>query len=300
MRVVKPHTPTDATVTLNLPEPDATLGEVEWVAGPYVVDDEVILSSTHRRYRCVTNTSDNPAVGAAKDVPTWVDIGPTNAWAMFDNVNGTKSLHPTLIDITYTPNLLTTAVAGFNISANSILVTMTDPTDGLVYSNTLDMIDNSDIVDYWEYFFLPIINKTEFVLLDLPSYILATVDVTITGTDVSAGTVVFGPQITLGVALYGTSLKLFDASIKTRDEFGNFKIVPRRTSKVVEYDVHADKSKVGYVFNQLSQLTTVPSVYVGTDETDDSTLVFGYYEDCQINIDSPTICSMTIRVQGLT
>lgn len=300
MRVIKPHAITDSNLTTTLAEPDATFGEVLWTAGTYNADDERVLTTTHRKYRAVSTNTDSPDVGAAKTTPTWIDIGATNAWAMLDNVNGTISKHATEIDVAITPNLLTTAIAGFNISAASILITVTDPTDGLVYSNTLDMIDNSEIVDYWEYFFLPIVKIKEFVLLDLPTYALATIDATITGVDAECGTLVLGSQTNLGVALYGTSLKLYDYSIKTTDEFGNFKVIPRRTSKIVEYDVHVDKTKVGYVFNQLSKLTTVPAVWVGTGEEDDATLVFGYYEDSRINIDSPSMCSVTISVQGLT
>lgn len=304
MRVVKPVAITDAMLTSNIPEPDASVGEVLWTAGTYNTGDRRILTSTHTIYQVVADpsTTDAPDVGAAKTVPTWVAVGPTNKWAMFDQVNDTKSAAPSPIEIDIETGKLTNSLAVFNLNGSSdVTVTMTDPVAGVVYTNNIDMIDNSDVVDYYEYFFSPIINKTEFVLLDLPAYKNATISVSIAGdAAISLGTLIVGAQITLGVALYGTSMQLLDFSRKERNEFGNYVIVPRRTSKLVDFDVIIDKAKIGYVFNQLASLTTIPAVWVGTDVNDDSTLVYGYYKDSQINIDGPVKCTATIQIEGLT
>lgn len=304
MRVVKPVAITDAMLTSNIPEPDASVGEVLWTAGTYNTGDRRILTSTHTIYQVVADpsTTDAPDVGAAKTVPTWVAVGPTNKWAMFDQVNDTESTAPSPIEIEIETGQLTNSLAAFNLNGSSdVTVTMTDPVAGVVYTNNIVMIDNSDVVDYYEYFFSPIINKTEFVLLDLPAYKNATISVSIAGdAAISLGTLIVGAQITLGVALYGTSMQLLDFSRKERNEFGNYVIVPRRTSKLVDFDVIIDKAKIGYVFNQLASLTTIPAVWVGTDVNDDSTLVYGYYKDSQINIDGPVKCTATIQIEGLT
>lgn len=304
MRVVKPVTITEAMLTTNIPEPDASVGEILWTAGTYNTGDRRILTSTHIVYQVVADpsTTDAPDAGAAKTVPTWVAVAPTNKWAMFDQVNDTKSTAPSPIEIDIETGELTNSLAVFNLNGSSdVTVTMTDPVAGVVYTNNIDMIDNSDVVDYYEYFFSPIINKTEFVLLDLPAYKNATISLSIAGdATISLGTLIVGAQITLGVALYGTSMQLLDFSRKERNEFGNYVIVPRRTSKLVDFDVIVDKSKIGYVFNQLASLTTIPAVWVGTDVNDDSTLVYGYYKDSQINIDGPVKCTATIQIEGLT
>ncbi|AXQ65831.1 MAG: hypothetical protein [Caudoviricetes sp.] len=304
MRVVKPVAITDAMLTSNIPEPDASVGEVLWTAGTYNTGDRRILTSTHTIYQVVADpsTTDAPDVGVAKTVPTWVVVGSTNKWAMFDQVNDTKSAASSPIEIEIETGQLTNSLAVFNLNGSSdVTVTMTDPVVGIVYTNNIDMIDNSDVVDYYEYFFSPIINKTEFVLLDLPAYKNATISVSIAGdAAISLGTLIVGAQITLGVALYGTSMQLLDFSRKERNEFGNYVIVPRRTSKLVDFDVIIDKAKIGYVFNQLASMTTIPAVWVGTDVNDDSTLVYGYYKDSQINIDGPVKCTATLQIEGLT
>ena len=305
MRVVKPLQITDTILASStIPEPDTDRGEVAWAAGTYTTGTRRILTSTHLVYQVVADpsTTEAPDVGAAKAVPTWAVVGPTNQWTMFDQVNDTQSIADSPLEITLEPNRVINSVACFNLTgASTVNVKQVDPVAGAVYDRDVVMTDNSAIVDYYAYCFAPIINRTEFVLLDLQPYGQANIEITVTGGDeIGLGTLIAGNQIDLGVALYGTSLQLLDFSRKERNEFGSFVIVPRRTAKLVDFDVSVPKGRVGYVFNQLQKLTTIPAVYVGTDENDDSTLVFGYYRDSQINISGPVYCSATIQVEGLT
>jgi hypothetical protein len=303
MRVLPPIPVTDGTFTSStIAEPDA--GETVWTAGTYATGVKRINTTTHRVYEVVADPSTHidPVVGVATTPPTWVDIGPTNKWAMFDDVIGTVSTDNLSLSVDLDPDKVVNGVAGFNINgATSINVTMTDPSAGVVYNNDLSMLDNSSVVDYYEYFFEPRINITSFVLLDLPSYINASTSFTVVGAgDVSVGTFVYGNQISLGVTNHGTGLQLLDFNIKERDAFGNFKVTTnRRTAKLVDYDVTIPTARIGYVYNTLSNLTTKAAVWVGTIETDDSTLVYGYYRNMNINIGAPTISSATINIEGL-
>ena len=304
MRVIKPTTVTDATFTSSdIPEPDATQGEVVWTAGTYTLGEQRLVISTHTIYQVVVaSTTDEPTAGAAKDVPTWVAVKPSNKWAMFDNVNGTQSIYASDLTVELTQGVINNSIASFNIGgASSVVVTVTDPIDGVVYTNTIDMVNNEAVVDYYEYFFSPIIPLGEFALTDLPAYTSATIKVEYIGdSGIEVGTLITGNALDLGVANHGTSLQLLDFSIKETDEFGNFVITPRRNSKLVDFDCTVLTSRVSYVFNTLSSLTTVPAVWLGTASTSDATLVYGYYRDSQINISGPIVSDCTIQVEGLT
>lgn len=303
MRVVKPITITDSKFTSSsIAEPDVSVGEVEWTAGTYATGVRRIKSSTHRVYEvtAIPDTTDDPEVGVLADPPTWVNVAPTNKWALFDNLNSTKSEISTQLIVEVTPAEIVNSVAGFGIEgAGAINVTMDDPSAGIVYDNDLDLVDNSQVANWYHYYFEPIIRTSQFALLDLPTYPSATIKITIDGGDIGVGSLIMGGVINLGIANYGTSVQLLDFSKKERDEFGNIIVTPGRTSKLVDYDVTIPKEKVNYVFNQLSQLTTIPSVWVGDDGSDDPTTVFGYYRNYQNNIDTPTITSATIQVEGL-
>lgn len=303
MRVVRPIEITDAKFTSSLiPEPDVSVGEIEWAAGTFNTGDRRIKSSTHRVYEVTASpsTADDPEVGVLADPPSWVNVAPTNKWALFDNLNSTKSSISTQLIVEVTPASIVNSVAGFSIDgAGAINVIMDDPSAGEVYNTDIDLVDNSEVSDWYQYYFAPIIRASQFVLLDLPAYPSATIKVTIDGGDIKVGSLIMGGVINLGIANYGTSVQLLDFSKKERDQFGNIIVTPGRTSKLVDYDVTIPRNKVNYVFNQVSQLTTIPSVWVGDDGTDDPTLTFGYYRDMQINISAPTITDASIQIEGL-
>ena len=304
MRVIKPATVTDATFTSsNIPEPDAAQGEVVWTAGTYTLGEQRLVISTHTIYQVVVaSTTDEPTVGAAKAVPTWVAAKPSNKWAMFDDVNGTQSKYASSLTIELTQSVINNSLASFNIvGASEVILTVTDPTDGIVYTKTITMVDDNAVIDYYEYFFGEIIPLGEFAVTDMPAYSAATIKVEYIGdAGIDVGTLILGNALVLGVANHGTSLQLLDFSVKDTDEFGNFIVTPRRTSKLVDFDVTIQTSLVSYVFNTLSSLSTIPAVWIGTESTSDATLVYGYYRDSQINISSPIISDATIQVEGLT
>lgn len=306
MRVIQPVDLISgaALTSSTIPEPDTAAGEVTWTAGTYNTGTQRILTTTHLIYEVVASpsTTDAPDVGAAKDVPTWIVVGYTNRYRMFDGVMGSVSNETSApLTVAVTPGRIATAVAAFNMTGVSeVTIQMTDPTEGLVYSETVNLQDNSSVVDWYQYFFSPIVTRSEFVVMDMPSYSQATISVSFDGdTSVSVGTMVMGQQLTLGVACYGTSIQLLDFSRKERDDFGNFIIVPRRTAKLVDFDIRIDKGRIGYVMRNLSALTTIPCVWVGTDESDDDTIVYGYYKNYINTIDGPVKCSATLQIEGL-
>ena len=301
MRVVKPVTITDAVLTSSsIPEPDS--GETEWTPGTYTLGARVIKSSTHRTYQAVVDpsTTTDPEVGVLTDPPSWVDVGATNRWAMFDTVNSSASETTAQLVVTLTPGQIVNSVAGFSIEqVTDANVTVTDPIEGIVYNQDLPFSDDSAVSDWYQYYFSPIVRAAEFILLDLPAYPNAVLTITFNGNNIKVGSFVIGSQLDIGIANFGTSVQLLDFSRKETDAFGNVVITPGRTSKLVNYDVTIDRSKVSYVFNTLSKLTSIPCVWVGTDDLNDETLVFGYYRDFQNNVSSPTITDATLTIEGL-
>lgn len=306
MRVIIPQPIDDVSLTSStIAEPDSSVGEIVWAPATFTLGTRRINTTTHRVYEVVADpdTVDDPVgvnEGINANPPTWVNVAPTNKFAMFDNVNSTQSLETTSLIVEIDTGLITNSIAGIAIDgASTINVTMTDPTAGEVFNRDISMINNSQVGGWYDYFFAPIINITSFVVLDLPVFPAATIKLTVTGATIEFGSLIVGSQVTLGVSNFGTSLQLLDFSRKETDTFGNTVVVQGRTSKLVNFDVTVQKSLVGYVINQLNGLTTTPSVYVGTTESDDSTLVFGYFRDVNINISSPTITDMTLVVEGL-
>lgn len=299
MYVLRPRAISDANLTSNIPEPDT--GEQVWSAGTtYAKGNEVISTSTHRVYRSVidSNTGNDPTTD---DGTKWTNIRATNKYRMFDNVIGSQSNRNANLTVTIAGGQLTNAASVFNVSAQTANVTMNDPSAGEVYNRNIEMRDNSEVTDWYTYFFEPIVEKKEFSLWDLPAYPSATVTLTLTSTgDVKCGEFVVGKQSELGVALLGTSSQLLNFNTTTRDVFGNIiKTTDRRTAKLTKYNVHTLTSKTQNVFNILDELKDVACVWTGS-LSDDKTLTFGYHSDARVNFSNPSVDDVTIEVEGLT
>jgi len=232
----------------------------------------------------------------------WTDIGPTDAWAMFDTKVGTQTQNADSIAVELALNTTVNALALLNIDGGSAQVTMTDSVDGVVYDRTTSLIDLSGITDCYSWCFDPIAKLTTLVLNDLPAYgATATLAVTLTNTGSTAkcGACIPGLSKTIGDALYGAQLGIQDYSLKSTDDFGNYTIVVRPFADTGSFDVRVKSTFVDQLKKLLSDYRATPIVYVGSDQYS-STVVFGFYKDFRITIDYPDYSLCNIEVEGLT
>lgn len=299
MRLIRPIVITDSVLTSsNVSEDDYS----EWAVGTtYAAGDKVIVLSTHRIYESVTssNVGNDPTTD---DGTNWLDIGATNRWRAFDNSISDQTENTTSITYEFDPQSLTNAIAMFNLDATDVDVTVTDPSEGVVYDENISLVDNSAVTNWWGYFFEPIIRKSEFVRFDLPNYASATISVSIntdTGDTAKVGQIVIGNQKTLGLTTYGTSIGIQDYSTKDTDAFGNVVITKRRFAQLVDYDVRLGTTTVRDVQKTLATYRSTPIVFCGTDDGTYGDLVYGYYRSFGINISTPSLSDATIEVEGL-
>lgn len=302
MIVTKPIEITDAMLTSNIPEPDT--GEVVWVAGTYSTGDEVISLSTHRKYKSAVDsntvdpdseTYDDKGIGA-----NWVIIGSSNRFAMFDGVIGRQSTQDNQIVIEINTVAPLDSVSVFNVYGTLAEITLTDPVAGVVYNQSVDLRDNTAVVDYYEYFYEPIIEVTEFALNDLPIYPAAIMKIDITAIGlVSVGELAIGKQFFIGDTQRGTAWNPSSNSRRERDEFGNFYILKRRSSDYLDYKIQIDRARLPLIKRTLSALIDEPCVWFGTDDVSDGTFVYGYYKDLRLIWNGPTRDDMSLTVEGL-
>ena len=304
MIVVEPYDIIGGLLTSsNIPMPDAIAGEIEWTADTYATGTRRIMSSTRLLYEVVAvpNTNDQPDVGAAKAVPTWVVVSYVNRYKMFDQVNSSQSTHaaPVVVEITSPKGFNSAAI--FNATGvTSVRYQVHTATGALSYDKTVDAIDNSEVLDYWEYFNLPVVQRYKFFVNDMPKSAGAKLTVTVTcNAAVSVGTLVIGSSLTLGVACYGTSFDYINLSRVDENDFGDITVTKRRKYKLMDYNVSVEKSKLDFVINQISKLVDKPCVWAGTSDTDDATVVYGYHIKYQQNIDAPSYCKSTIQIREL-
>lgn len=274
--------------------------EVVWnAATAYTIGNEVIRTTTHRKYkRLVAGTTATPP---EDDIVNWLDIGPTNRWAMFDDVIGTQSIIATNLTVV----LQTEGVGGLylgEVIGRNVTVTLRSSSSGpVVYLKDIEL-DGTDITSFYEWFFTPFEPLTSVVLTDLPYHFSnAVMTISITGTgNVSCGVCKYGPVHEIGYTQYGSSSGIIDYSRKDIDEFGNYYIVERSYAKKASFDIMTDKVNYSKISKLLASVRATPSVYIGTEYHGyDPITVYGFYKDFNINITYPTMHNCTLDVEGL-
>lgn len=288
---------------LNWVEDGTTYGE--WDAGvTYVLADRVVSLVTHHVYESLAAGNLNHDPDDLANAAWWLDLGPTNKWAMFDSYNATQTIHPLRIDTTVQLTGRVDSLALLNISnAVTVRVVMNTDSEGDVYDHTFDLVSYEGISDWYSYFFEDVQRLDTIMISDLPAYVDPRIRIVIEGNGVSAvglGLVSMGLSKNLGTTLHdGAQIGITDYSRKEADEFGNYIIVRRAFSRRGTFNTRIWKSQVDGVHKVLSDYRTVPAVYVASRDYA-STVIFGFFRDFQIEIDYPLESLVSIEIEGLT
>ena len=298
MKVIKPTVITDAMLTHDtVPETDYPA----WVSGAtYAVGDKCIRTSTHRIYQRLVAGAGTTA--PESDTTNWEDVGPTNKWAMFDNVVGTATTTTSPLTRVINPGSAT-GLALLELIGRQAQVVMKDQTGGTtVYSKTIDL-DGTIIESVYDWFFAEYEQLTDVVLTDLPGQFPngeLTITVTATSGNVSCGVCKPGTVIEIGDTLAGAKAGIVDFSGKERDTFGNYSVVERSFAKEASFAVLTQKSDFNKIFRRLASLRATPAIYIGTEMTGyEPLIVYGFYKDFSIDVayQSHHLCSL--EVEGL-
>ena len=297
MRVIKSVVTTDAILTSsNIPEDEHPV----WVSGTsYTALDKVIYE--HKIYeRIVTGAGTTPP---NLDQINWLDSGYTNRYRMFDNIISSVSSRTGGIEFTLTPNQVINGIALLNVNASTVRVVMNDPIVGVVYDRTKELRSSSNVIDYYSYFFAPLINLGDLdtaIFLDLPNKPTATITVYVSSGVglVEVGEVVYGVQSIVGRTNYGTAIGITSYSRKDKDEFGKVTVIKRKNSKYADYDIDIDNTNLAFVQRLFQDIDSVPCVFIGNSDMD-VLIVYGFYNDFKTTISFPTVSKCTLRVEGL-
>jgi hypothetical protein len=301
MKVINPTTVTDSILT------SSTVAENDFAvwnaATSYTIGTKIIRLTTHRIYQNliagVDATLPENATGGSS--PRWLDVSPTNRWAIFDDEVGSRTTATTSITYVLAPGLIE-GIAFLEITAETIQVQMKDVSGGsVIYDQTFNL-DGSIITSFYDWFYEPYITRNELSITDLPKgYFSPELTIVITGTGtVSCGVCKFGIITALGGTEYGATLGLISYSRKEVNDFGRIVIVPRRFIKTLEVKLFSDALELSRIYRTLSELKDTPCVWIGSDANNyESLTLYGFYNDFSIDISYPTANYCTLKIEGL-
>lgn len=295
MSVISPNAITSAMLASStVPENDFPA----WNAGTsYAVDAKVIRVETHRIYRCVIAGIDGTPPELA---PTrWIDIGPTNRWAMFDNAVGTLTSATGSIQVVLRPGAVG-GVALLELAGKEASVVMKDaPGGATIYSKTV-VLDGSLIDSFYAWFYEDYKQLTDFVLTGLPVHFVSNeLTIKITGSStVSCGVCHMGPVIEIGGTKSGASVGIVDYSRKEVDAFGNYSITKRAFSKRADMQLVTDAGRFNQIYRSLAAIRSTPCIFIATESQGfEPLIVYGFYKDFSIDVaySSHHLCNLSIE-----
>lgn len=295
MRVILGKSVTDAVLTAsNVPEtlPLYSAGTT-YSAGNQVRDD-----TTHHAFQSVVGSNvGNPLTDTTK----WLDLGPTNKWAMFDQINGTATSYASVIDVSLQLSGRANALTLLGLSGQSVQVTVSTVAAGTIYNETFSLLSDYAITDWYTYLNEDIVYRSTLVVADLPYNLdpLVRVQVFAPSATASVGSLVIGPLWEVGDTIYPAKAGIRDYSRVEANGFGDYAIVQRAFSRRQTLKVAIEAAKVDITHERLAAYRATPLVWVGSD-TFDSLVSFGFLRDWAIDISSPPFAYLTAEIEGLT
>jgi len=302
MKVIPPIQITDAMLTSSTAaEPGA--GEVAWISGTtYAVGDVRIRTETHRKYQRLIAGAGTTA--PELDTINWLDIGPTNRWAMFDTLRNSATELASPLTVSVTPGKRINALALMGVVADEATITMT--VGGVTKYTHTENLTLRRTLTWTDYFFGEFGNRPSLVLFDLPPYVGAVITATLTASagTVECGAMVLGRSVYLGSAEYNATSDALNFSTITRDAFGNTTLVPRRTVPKTNQTLWCEKSAVNTLRDVRSVLNAVPAVWSGLDDKNadgyfEALLILGVYKEFSISLDYPQNARVNLQLEEI-
>lgn len=271
----------------------------EWLVGTtYNVNDIVISTTTNHAYQSLQAAN----TGHSLDDPAWwLDLGATNRHAMFDQSNTTQTLRAELISTEVQVDGRADAVSLLNIVGATVQVIMETVEDGELYNETFNLVSDSGITNWYEYFFEPVVRRGDFTLYDLPlnKDPVITVILNEPGAIAKIGALVIGQSRYLGYVIHPMRTGIQDYSRIEADEFGNFTIIRRNFSKRATFKVAVEESSIDSLSALLADFRATAAVWVGV-ENFTSSWIYGPYREFSFDHSSPNDAYLNLEIQGLT
>jgi hypothetical protein len=293
-------------LTSTVAEPD--VGESEWNAATnYAVSDEVIRTTTHKKYTNIQAGIDAtlPEVDAALDEPTrWIEIGSTNRYAMFDTLRNTQTITTSPLSVILTAGRRIDSIGVLAMEADSITISMVNA--GVeVYSFTQNL-NTRFTLGWYDYFFGQFSSIPSIVKFDLPPYTDGEIMVTLTSSTgtVACGAVVIGNQTYLGQVQYNAVSEEQNFSRIEREFDGTAVLVQRRSIPKINAQLYADKTLTNSIRSTRTELNAVPTVWSGlddlsTDDYFDALLILGIYKRFEIDVAYPEQTIVNLELEEI-
>jgi hypothetical protein len=258
----------------------------------------IVTTGYHKIYESLvaSNTGNFPPTNPTR----WLEVGPTNRWAAFDQSGNTLVTATDSIEFAITGNRFG-SVGLLEVQASSVRIRASTLVDGTYYDKTYTLPDRSVVSNWYEYLYQPISKQKQFVVTDIPPISGSTYTITVTNNGpVSLGTFVFGNKSEFGFTQYNATIGIIDYSRKDVNQFGTATLTKRNFSKRMDVSVFMESVLTDSITTKLQDLRATPALWVAAQDSYEVMTIYGFYRDFSIDIAFPTQTVGSLQIEGLT
>lgn len=295
--IVKPFGVTSSNLlSSNVTETEYTIWNLSTSYG--VVGDRVIHN--HKVYECINGTG-NIGKNPETEITFWLYVSVTNTYKMFDTKMSSQTVWADEIVVSASYSQRPNRLYFGNMECQSITIEMLDSTDTVIYSDTVQMYENTGTPSYYSWFTARLQNKTDLLIEGFPPIANCKFNVTITNTgeDAKCGVMLVGYAEYVGETQLGIVTGIRDFSVKKRNDFGDYEILQRAFSRYGECNVLVDNSGIDRLVQTLSNYRSTATLFIATNMYN-STMIYGFYDDFTNTISYQEASLLNIRMEGLT
>lgn len=267
LQLLQPISVTDAVlVGSQVTENDAP----EWAGGAtYGKGARVVRAATHRIYESLQ--AGNAGRTPESEPAWWLDVGPTNRWAMFDQALGTATSRNGGLEVT------------LNVGAANAV-------------SLIDLVGDTVRVRANGYDQTQAVRPGALTFTGLPGSGQVTINVS--GAQAAVGTLLIGRMVGLGVTEAAPTAGITDFSRKEIDDFGAVTVVERGFSKRMTARALIRSDALDLVADRIAKVRARPSLWIGQSGVDAIT-IYGFVKDFDIEVGTSTN-KLSLTVEGLT
>lgn len=236
---------------------------------------------------------------ALTDTTYWLPKGATNSWKMVDPYNNTQTENPEAIVQIVRPQAIVQSLYLGNLDADEIVITGVDPTDGVVYSETTNLVISNSGSSLFNWIFKRIRRRKQFCTLTLPLYYAASFEVRINkpGGIAKCGMFCIGPLEDVGLSQWGLEAEIKDYSSTKFNFDGTSKTELRGYSKRMSLDVVLENDVIDQVHERLIDFRQKTVVFIGIEQFDLS-VICGVYSSFKTVIPDISHSKCVLQIEG--
>lgn len=262
----------------------------------YLLGDRVYIEENFdtpgKIYEALVNVTGGtiPSTDVLAVTPKWIEVGPTNKWAMFDLLRDTVStVTNNDITIVLEPGSRIDSLALLNMTGINFIQVTGINSEGEVIYPTNSMLNPGK----------------SYIITNLPQTIYLRLTIVLSGdTVLSIGSVAVGKFRYIGEVQRGVSLDTLNFSEVSRDIYGNANMVPRRNVPKITKKLFVLADYVANILETRDLLNAIPAIWVGMENNEipdyyESLLIVGFYRVFTITLDSHLSATVSLELEEI-